>query len=129
VIQQTISDTMPFESQIHDDAQMIALFDADTLARDAGGFVKLCQASPPVTMAAGGVPVMGIVPIAAAAPPGFFVSLPPEITIPHKDFAQDDVIVRYEICSRFCDNPFTNDAGLRVPSWKGAQECVHNHVP
>jgi hypothetical protein len=129
-IARTMGATLPFLTQLHDDGTMVPLLDTTALIAEGGGELKLCQASPPVLLAAGGIPARGLtVPITAASPPGFFVSLPPQITVPHAMFVQADVVVRYEICRRFCDHPFTNDAGLDGAAWRSSRECVHNHVP
>jgi len=130
LITQLVEATLPFQTQLHDNAVMVPLLDPAELSREQGGLLKLCQSTPPVTLAAGGVVATGLfVAVTTAAPPGFFVDLPVKITVPRAEFSQDDVLVRYEICSRFCDHSFTNDAGLFLANWKMVNECVHNHVP
>src|SRR5439155_13401290 len=106
----------------------IELLDTPTVQREQGGFLKLCTATPPVQLATGGTPqTSNDVGIDPAAPPGFFVSLPPKITVPHASFASDDVIVRWEVCRKWCDHPFVNDTGIAGASWRSSTECVHTH--
>ena len=127
-IQAVAHANLPFMSQIHDDSVMIELLDPATVQREQGGFLKICTATPQVQLAAGGVPVathdVGIDPL---APPGFFVMLAPKITVAHEAFAQDDVIVRWEVCRTWCDHPFINDTGIAGTSWRSSTECVHTH--
>ena len=128
-IQQAAMSNMPFMTEIHDDSSMIPLLDTATVQRYQNGFVKICTSTPMVQLAAGGQPATtNDVQIDPAMPPGFFVSLTPEITLPHSQFMSHDVIVRWEVCSQWCDHPFTNDVGsVSAMSWRSSTECVHTH--
>jgi hypothetical protein len=126
-IQMAAAANLPFMTQLHDDNTMIELLDPQMVQTERGGFLKICTATPPVQLATGGTPqTTNDVGIDPAAPPGFFVQLPPKITVPHQSFASDDVIVRWEICRRWCDHPFKTDTGIAGDSWRSSSECVHS---
>jgi hypothetical protein len=125
-----VSQNLPFQTELSDAQTVVSLLDSDTLMREAGGWLKLCQDSPPVELVGGAVPAEDLaIPIRVDDPPGFLVDLPPQITVPRSLFEPDEVFLRWEICRRFCDHPFENDAGLSAPSWRMSPECVHNRVP
>jgi hypothetical protein len=125
-IQMAAAANMPFMSQIHDDNTMIPMLDDATVQREAGSFLKKCQATPDVQLATGGMPQSGnVINIDPAAPPGFFVMLPPEITVPHDTYRTTDVIVHWEICEKWCDHPFISGTGIAADSWRSSTECVH----
>jgi hypothetical protein len=127
-IQMAAAANLPFMTQLHDDNAMIELLDPSMVSQWQGGFLKICTATPMVQLAAGGQPVMtNDVGIDPATPPGFLVTLQPKITVPHSTFASDDVIVRWEVCQRWCDHPFTSDTGIAGSSWRSSTECVHSH--
>ena len=67
-----------------------------------------------------------VINIDPAAPPGFFVTLQSEITVPHDSFRVYDVIVHWEVCQRWCDHPFKTDTGIAGDSWRSSIECVHS---
>jgi hypothetical protein len=128
-IQQAAMANMPFMTELHDDNVMIQLIDVPTQQHYQGGFIKICTATPMVQLAEGGQAVTtNDVSIDPAMPPGFFVQFAPEITVPRSMYRQDDAIVRWEICSNWCDHPFTNDVGsVSGTSWRSSTECVHTH--
>jgi hypothetical protein len=134
--QTTISDfvrqILPFKTQIHDDGQILPLMPQQTVQDAAGDPWKVCQASPAITRFLGDVPVdFSIVapPIDPQNPPGFSVVLPPQILVPAPTFAPTTVVIRYEICRRWCDHPYQDQGGGSNDSWLSSPVCVRNTVP
>jgi hypothetical protein len=131
-IQAAVMANLPVTTELHDDADILPLMPPDTVTAEAGHPWKLCQASPAIQRMDGVFPIddSDLTPlIHAQAPPGFMVTLPPKILVPAALFAPDDVLVRWEICRRWCDHAFTDESGAVRPNWSTTPACVRNSVP
>jgi hypothetical protein len=119
--------TLPFESQLHDPGDLTPLMPLDTVLADAGDPWKTCFDSPAITRYAGttAIPKGVIAPLLDAQnPPAFAVDLPPKILVPAVQFMRDTVVVRWEICRRWCEHAFRDEAGTDHPSWLTTPTCV-----
>ncbi len=131
-IHNTIDTDLPLRSQLHDNALVMPLMDDVSVAMGSGDPWKVCQASPSITRYAGLQPIAPSVltpTVDPQAPPGFSVVLPLKILIPKSQFMRDTVVVRYEICRRWCDHPFRSEGGAKLGPWLTTPGCVRNEAP
>ena len=122
---------LPYETQVQDPGAPVPLLTPDVAAQDDGDQIKICTSSTfiepadtntdPVETFPYGVSW----PVVAATPPGFLVSLPPQISVPYTSFVNESVVVDYQICSAYCDgHPFVSNAGTPVSSWTASYLCA-----
>jgi hypothetical protein len=131
-ITNTVHMLLPFKTQLHMPDDVLLLMPAATVTSSAGDPWKVCQASPSIVRLSQGQPVAPNVitlNIDPQDPPSFTVDLPPKILVPSSQFMSDTVVVRYEICRRWCDHPFTDEGGAMHDSWLTTPACLKNSAP
>ena len=136
-ISTTIADgakhTLPFKSQLHMPDEIVQLMPADVLSASLGLPWKLCEASPAIARLAGTTPIAddNLTPVVdALAPPAFRVALPVKVLVPGPLFQPDTVVIRYELCRRWCGHPFRDEPmTLHPEGWTYARACVRNELP
>jgi hypothetical protein len=122
-----VMENLPVETELHDDGDIIPLMTADTVNANVGDPWKVCEASPAIQRMNGVFPIddSDLTPlIDAQLPPGFMVMLPQKVLVPAAQFSPDGVLVRWEICRRWCDHAFVDQSGARHSSWLTVQACV-----
>lgn len=118
---------LPYTSQTYDDTVPIPLLSADDVAAYQGGSFKICDSSPlvqPVDISSGKNLYGQSWPIEASDPPGYFVSLLPQIEKPGPAFSPESATVDFQICSAYCDHPYVSKAGTGVTSWATSPLCA-----
>src|SRR5262249_25226391 len=110
----TLEAALPLHSQLHDDSDIIPMMTAEQATAAAGRRWKVCQASPAIVRLQGQTPIAPAELTPVVDPkqlPSFRVMLPRNVLIADKDFVELSVMIRYELCRRYCDNPFYDEAG------------------
>jgi hypothetical protein len=118
---------LPYTSQTYDASVPIPLLSADDVATYQGGSFKICDSSPlvqPAYISSGQRPPGPTWSIKAADPPGYFVSLLPQIEKPGPSFSPESATVHFQICSAYCDHPYVSTAGTGVTSWATSPLCA-----
>jgi hypothetical protein len=131
-IQAAAMASLPLKTELHNDDDLIPLMTPDTVAAEKGHPWKLCQASPAIQRFNGPFPIddTDLTPlIEPFNPPQFTVVLPQQILVPASSFAPDDVIIRWEICRRWCDHAYRDESGASHPDWLTTPVCVKSSVP
>jgi hypothetical protein len=117
---------LPLETQLTDSSDRTPLLSSTDLNANLGALWKLCDSAPPIVRLLGDVAVPdGTITavVSASAPPTFSVTLPPKIAIPRSTFHSDTVVIRNELCHRWCDHPFHVTDGPAQPSWSTSASC------
>ncbi len=119
--------TLPYKTEIHDSDEAIVFMAPGAARGHAGQRMKICHASPVVTPLERGRPRRSEIPswvIEADDPPAYVVKLPPQIAVPETQFRQSAVLLRYEVCSRYCDHPYRSESGSEERSWMESVICM-----
>ncbi len=122
-----VSQNLPYTSQIFDQNVPVPLLSAADAATYDGGSFKICDASPqiqPVYLTSGQRLYGQSWAITASDPPGYFVSLLPEIEKPGPTFTPESASVDFEICTAYCDHPFVSTNGTGATSWATSPLCA-----
>ncbi len=120
------SQNLPYTSQIFDQSVPVPLLSPDDVATYDGSSFKICDATPfiqPVDISSGRRLYGQSWAIQASDPPGYFVSLLPEIEKPGPSFAAGSASVDFEICTAYCDHPFVATNGTGATSWATSTFC------
>lgn len=126
-LRSVVDPTLPFRSELHDDLAPLALLDPAETQAMAGRRLKVCASTPTVTMLSRGQARPASPPsfvIETDDPPSYRVKLPRQIAVADSLFRQSSVLVRYEICSRYCDHPYRGRGGIDVASWTDSAACM-----
>jgi hypothetical protein len=120
--------SLPYESQLHDPSEPVPLLSDAETPRYGGARIKICDASPravPLASVKDPTPIYDWSwTIDPSSPPAYLVSLQPEIAVSFNQFVEENAIVHYQICTRYCVNhPYRSDAG-DVTSWAGSPLCT-----
>ncbi len=132
------SQELPLISEVDDPSVPIPLLEDEQDAQTYdGGLIRLCtiSVSPeqnPVEMAshdANGnlirLPMDTQYPVHGDDPPAYFLDIPPVNLVSKRGFTPHQAKIRYEICTRYCDHPFTADSGVAVlGGWIGSNLCM-----
>jgi hypothetical protein len=122
---------LPYRTQVQDPGTPVPLLAPDVATQDDGDQIKICTSSIYVEPADTNTNPVQVFPYAnswevvAATPPGFLVSLPPQISVPYNQFVQESVDIDYQVCTAYCDShPFVSKAGTPVSSWDTSYLCA-----
>jgi hypothetical protein len=64
-------------------------------------------------------------PVHGDDPPAYFLDIPAVTLVSKRGFMPHQAKIRYEICTRYCDHPFTADSGVAVAGgWIGSNLCM-----
>jgi hypothetical protein len=121
-----VQSRLPLKSQLHDSTARIPLLSSADLGANLGALWKVCDASPAIVRFTGAfrVPDTQITAVVSqTAPPAFTVDLPPKILVASRDFRSDTVIIRNQLCRRWCDHAFADSGGLVRQNWLKVQTC------
>jgi hypothetical protein len=125
-----VAQNLPYTSQFYDQSVPLPLLSADQLAQYAGGSFKICDASPQIqltTLTSGYLPSsydQPSWPIKAADPPGYYVSLFPQIEKPGPSFTPESSVVDFQVCTAYCEHPYVSTAQTGVTSWAASPLCA-----
>jgi hypothetical protein len=121
-------ENLPRTSQEHDRNEPVLLLSPEEVAAYEGKLVKICEASH-------GAQPFAQLPyphnifepswkITAADPPSYLVQLKEHRVVRAIDFAEQSSIVRYQICTRWCDgHGYLNAAHEGRESWIDSFDC------
>ncbi|HVY41118.1 MAG TPA: hypothetical protein VHM31_24445 [Polyangia bacterium] len=123
--------TLPYTSQIWDDAVPVPYFSADQVAMFDGATFKVCTQSPPFNEIVGvtNLDWLGagaVWPIKAKDPPGFLARLTNMIQVdtPAPNFVPVSIFAELQVCTRYCvDHPYVSQGGPGVLSWASSASC------
>jgi hypothetical protein len=123
------NDNLPRTTQLHDRNEPVLLLSPEETAGYEGKLIKICESS-------NGAQPFGQLPfphninepswtIAAADPPSYLVTLKEHLVARVVDFVQQSSIVRYQICTRYCDgHGYVNGANEGRESWVQSFDCM-----
>ncbi len=123
------NDNLPRTSQEHDRNDPVLLLSPEETAAYEGKLIKICESSHGA-QPFGQLPYPHNInepswPIAAADPPSYLVQLKEHRVVRAIDFVQQSSIVRYQICTRYCDgHGYVNTAGEGRDSWIESFDCA-----
>ncbi len=123
------AETLPYQSQLHDPGEPVALLSPSDTVSFGKAFIKICSASPnvePLYSVDNPKTVLGTSwAIDPQSPPAYLVTLQPEIAQPASSFLSQDAVVHYQVCKRYCvDHPYVSMAGPGVTSWATSTLCA-----
>jgi hypothetical protein len=122
-----VSQNLPYTSQIFDQSVPVPLLSPADVATYDGGSFKICRASPQIqpVYIKSGQPLFGQSwAIKASDPPGYYVSLLPEIVKPGPSFTPESASVNFQICTAYCDHPYVSANGTGATSWATSPLCA-----
>jgi hypothetical protein len=122
-----VAQNLPYTSQIFDQSVPVPLLSAADVATYDGGSFKICRASPqiqPVDTSSGQLLYGQSWAIKASDPPGYYVSLLPEIEKPGPSFTPESASIDFQICTAYCSHPYVSTAGTGVTSWATSPLCA-----
>ena len=123
------NENLPRTTQLHDRNEPVLLLSPEETAAYEGKLVKICESSQ-------GAQPFGQLPfphninepswtITAADPPSYLVQLKEHLTVRVIDFVQQSSIVRYQICTRYCDgHGYVTKANEGRTSWVESFDCA-----
>ena len=68
-------------------------------------------------------------PWGSSYPPALLMRLLEQQRVSQEELIEEQVILRYEICERFCDFPFTNQEDEAFPNWSAEIRCQSQDDP
>jgi hypothetical protein len=123
------NENLPRTTQEHKPGDPVLLLSPEETATYVGKLIKICESSH-------GAQPFGQLPfphtinepswtIASADPPSYLVTLKEHIVARAIDFVQQSSIVKYQICTRYCDgHPYVTTANDGRDSWVESFECA-----
>ncbi len=129
-LEKIVGSLLPFQSVLSSGPPS-PLLDAGAVQgwQRARAFIKLCKGTVPATLALGDSPANTTsVAITSRLPPGVYVDLRTEVTVPKSELVQSQVVVPFEICGRFCDHPVLAPAAARQDAqpWRASDRCARD---
>jgi hypothetical protein len=121
--------SLPYYSQLLDSVNPIPFLSTAQAAADAGGSIKVCNASSPYqavdTNSAESLGDGPTWPIVAADPPAFFPLIFPEVNTTADQFTKASIDMDVQVCTRYCTgHPYVSIGGAGVLSWTQSPLCA-----
>jgi len=123
------NENLPRTTQLHNPGDPVPILAPEETATYEGKLIKICESSQ-------GAQPFGQLPfphnindpswkITAADPPSYLVTLKEHRVVRVIDFVQQSSIVRYQICTRYCDgHGYVNAANEGRESWVESFDCA-----
>ena len=123
------NDSLPRTTQDHDPSTPVPLLSPEETAAYEGELIKICESSH-------GAQPFAQLPfphtinepswtISSADPPSYLVTLKRQRVVTAVDFVQQSSIVRYQVCTRYCEgHGYVNAAKEGLKSWVASFECA-----
>jgi len=121
--------SLPRTTQLHDRNEPVLLLSPDEAAAYEGDLIKICESSNGAQPFAKLPSPHNIFeptwPISSADPPSYLVQLKEHRVVLVGDFAQQSSIVKYQICTRYCDgHGYVTAANQGRDSWADSFDCA-----
>lgn len=64
-----------------------------------------------------------VFPIGPDRSVAYRVSIPRQMLVPNSSYMKQEVVLHYEVCTRWCSHPFRIPRGQWLPNWENSSAC------